>query len=72
MILVAGLRYVPSLLCYGTALASREFLTVVCLIIEPFSSRPPRHAGDTREGIDGGLPYCSVCVSFNYFSSRFS
>ena len=43
----------------------------------------PLHADGTREGFDGdlschsaflagGLPYCSVCVSFNYFFSRFS
>ena len=32
----------------------------------------PRHAGGKREVFDGGLPYIRVCVSFNYFSSRFS
>ena len=48
-----------------------RFLTVVCLFIAFFSSRPLRHAGGTREVFEGGLPYCSVCVSFNYFSSRF-
>ena len=26
------------------------------------SHSPPRHAGDTREVFDGGLPYYSVCV----------
>ena len=41
---------------------------MVCLIIAPFLSRPDRHAGDTREVFDGGLPYYSVCVSFNYFA----
>ena len=52
---------------------SREVLTVVCLIIAPFSSRPPpRQAGGTTEVFDGGFPYYSVCVSFNYFASRFS
>ena len=39
---------------------------MVCLIIAPSSSRPPRHAGGTRQALMGGLPY-SVCVSFNYF-----
>ena len=40
---------------------------VVCLIIAPSSSRTPSHAGDTRQVFYGGLPCCSVCVSFNYF-----
>ena len=35
------------------------------------SSRPPRQAGGTREVLDGDLLYCSVCVPFNYSSSRF-
>ena len=45
---------------------------VVCLIIALFRLAPPPHAGGTREVFDGGLPYYSVCVSFTYFSSRFS
>ena len=49
-----------------------RFLTVVCLFIAFFSSRPLRHAGGTREVLDGDLPYYSVYVSFNYFSSRLS
>ena len=49
-----------------------KFLTVVCLIIAPSSSRSPRHAGSMREVFGGGLPYYSVCVSFNEFSLRFS
>ena len=47
-------------------------LTVVCLAIAPFSSRPPRHTGGTRQVLTGSLPSYSVCVSFSYFSSRFS
>ena len=43
---------------------------MVCLIIAPSSSRPPRHVGGTRGVFDCGLPYYRVCVSFNY-SSRF-
>ena len=39
-----------------------RFLTVVCLIIAPSSSRPPRHSGGTREVFYGGLPYHSACV----------
>ena len=49
-----------------------RFLTVIFLIMSLFSSRPSLNAGGTREGFDGGLPYYSVCVSFNYFSLRFS
>ena len=49
-----------------------RFLTAVCVIITPSSSRPPRHAGGTPGVFDGGLPYHSVCVSFNCFSSHFS
>ena len=57
----------------GVLYCYRRFLTVICLIIPPSSSRPARHAGGAREVFDGGLPCCSVCVfAFNYFSSRFS
>ena len=47
-------------------------LTVVCLIIAPFSSRPPRRAGGTREVFGGGLLHCNVCLSFSYFYLRCS
>ena len=40
-------------------------LTVVGLAIAPFSSRPPRHTGGTRQVLTDGLPY-SVYVTFNY------
>ena len=63
----AFVRLVPS----ATLAVRGRFLTVVCFVIAPFSSRPPHHAGGTREIFDGGLPYYSVCVSFNYFSSCF-
>ena len=42
-------------------------LTVVGLAIAPFSSRPPRHTGGTRQVLTDGLPSYSVCVSFNSF-----
>ena len=41
-------------------------LTVVGLAVAPFSSRPPRHTGGTRQVLTNGLPSYSVCVSFNY------
>ena len=41
-------------------------LPVVGRAIAPFSSRPPRHTGGTRQVLTGGLPSYSVCVSFNY------
>ena len=41
-------------------------LTVVGLAIAPFSSRPPRHTGGTRQVLTDGLPSYSVRVSFNY------
>ena len=41
-------------------------LTVVGLAIAPFSSRPPRHTGGTRQVLTDGLTSYSVCVSFNY------
>ena len=46
-------------------------LTVVCLTIAPFSSRPPDTLAVRGRFLTGGLPYYSVCVSFNCFSSRF-
>ena len=39
---------------------------MVGLAIAPFSSRPPRHTGGTRQVLTDGLPSNSVCVSFNY------
>ena len=42
-------------------------LTVVGLAISPFSSRPPRHTGGTRQILTGGLPSYSVYDSSNYF-----
>ena len=56
----------------ATLVVRGRLFTVVCLIIAPSSSRPPRHAGGTREVFDCGLPYYGACVSFNYSSSRFS
>ena len=47
-------------------------LTVACLAIAPFSSRPPRHTGGSRQVLTGGLPSYSVYVSFNYFVHAFS
>ena len=49
-----------------------RILTGVCLAISPFLSRPPHHTGGTRQVLTGGLPFSSVCVSFNYFASPFS
>ena len=46
-------------------------LTVVGLAIAPFSSRPPRHTGGTRQVLTGGLPSQGVCVPFNYFPRVF-
>ena len=40
---------------------------MVGLAIAPFSSRPPRHTGGTRQVLTGGLPSYNVRVSFNYF-----
>ena len=37
-----------------------------------FLSRPPATLAVRGRFLTGGLPYYSVCVSFNYFSSRFS
>ena len=54
----------PSL---ATPVVRGRLFTAVCLIIAPSSPRPPRHAGDTREVFDSGLPYYNVCVSLNYF-----
>ena len=42
-------------------------LAVVGLAIAPFSCRPGRHTGDTRQILTGGLPSYSVWVSLNYF-----
>ena len=47
-------------------------LPVVCLAIAPFSSPPPATLAVRGRFLTGGLPYYSDCVSFNYFSSRFS
>ena len=37
-----------------------------------FFVSPPRHTGGARQVLTGGLPYSSICVSVNSFSSRFS
>ena len=42
-------------------------LTVVGLAIAPFSSRPHRQSGGTRQILTASLPSYGVCVSFNYF-----
>ena len=47
-------------------------LTVVCLAITPFVSRPPATLAVRGRFLTCDLPYYCVCVSFNYFSSRFS
>ena len=47
-------------------------LTVVCYVIAPFSSRPPATLAVRGRFLTGGLPNYSVCVSFDYFSSRFT
>ena len=64
----AFLRLTPP----ATLTVPGRVLTVDCLAIAPFSSRPP-HATLAVRGrfLTGGLPYCSVCVSFNCYSSRF-
>ena len=49
----------------ATMVACGRVLTVVGLAIAPFSSRPPRHTGGTRQVLTDGLPY-SVYVTFNY------
>ena len=46
-------------------------LAVVCLAIALFVS-PPATLAVRGRFLTGGLPYYSVCVSFSYFSSRFS
>ena len=45
---------------------------MVGLAIAPFSSRPPRHTGGTRQVLTGGLPSYSVCVSLNCVLRVFS
>ena len=63
-------------LCPRDTLAVRgRFLPVVYLVITPFSSRSPRHAGGTREVFDGGLPHYGVLclvqiVLFVFFLAR--
>ena len=49
------------------ASGTREVLTVVCLIIAPFSSRPPNDAGGTREVLTG---VCLIIVSPSITSLR--
>ena len=53
-------------------LVSLVLALAFCFNLPFFLSPPPRHAGGSREVFDGGLLHCSVCVPFNYFSSRFS
>ena len=60
----AFLRLVPP----ATPTISGRVLTVVGLVIAPFSSRPIRHTGGTRQVLTDGLPSYSVCVSFHYFA----
>ena len=64
----AFLRLAPP----ATLTVRGKVLTVVCLAIAPFSSRPLATLAVRGRFLTGGLPYYSVCVSFNCFSSRFS
>ena len=64
----AFLRLAPP----ATLAVRGRFLTAVCLIIAPFSSRPHHHAGGTREVFGGGLPYCSACILLQLLYFEFS